>query len=107
MKPIASVNIMGTHYTVNYVDNIDQQKNPCGLYLAELCEILIRNDLDDQFRLLTLLHEYVHGGQVAFCLDMGADSERTADCIALLIYNLIRDNPKLVRAIQNIKRGEE
>jgi hypothetical protein len=24
MKPINSVNIMGTHYTINYVDNIDQ-----------------------------------------------------------------------------------
>jgi hypothetical protein len=100
---IKSVLIMGIRYPIKYVDEVSAIKNPCGMFLAEQSKILIRNDLEEQFRLLTLLHECVHAAEIGLCMDMGAESERNADCLATFMYNFIRDNKALIKEIQEAK----
>jgi len=97
---INSVNILGIHFAVEYVEHIDEATEPSGITIPEQTKIQIRRDLSPQFKMLTLLHECVHAGQVVLCLDFAGDGEQVADSLALFIYNLYRDNPDLIDEIR-------
>jgi hypothetical protein len=59
--------------------------------------IVIDKDLEKQPQKQTLLHEIVH----EIAIQSGQDvSEGLVDAIAFGIYQVVRDNPKLVRMIQ-------
>jgi hypothetical protein len=66
--------------------------------------IRLHADLAHQAQVQTLLHEVVHGmltqmGRAKMCKD-----EELVDALAFSLYQVIRDNPDLVRMIMEKKR---
>lgn len=88
--------VLGKDYTVRIDKKLDQA-DVCGtcLYSAQLLSLAPR--LGPQQRAETLLHELIHavGGEMGLNI-----SERTVRGLAIGLFQVLRDNPKLIRMIK-------
>ena len=99
-KKLDSIKIGGIRYSVAYMvdlrDEKDNQKLDGRLQHA-LTKISIDASLNHQATVQTLLHEVVHA--VAAQIGKARLDENVVDALAYSVYQVMRDNPKLVRMI--------
>jgi len=80
----------------------DTDEHSIGSICYSSAQILLFNAMSEQSEILTLLHEVVHG----LCYHSGVEwhDERFIETCAGLLFDFIRDNPKLISAIQDTAR---
>lgn len=93
-----SIKIGAIHYRVEEIPNLgDDSGKLDGRISHGLARIQIEDDLNPQGKVHTLLHEIVHA--VATQLGHPKLDEGLVDAIAYGAYQVLRDNPILVKAI--------
>jgi hypothetical protein len=93
------VKVGGIRYKVSYIPNLKDDGRPLdGQIDHSLAEISIKANMDEQIMAQTVLHEILHAieSQTGRRHEL---KEPMIDAIAFGIYQVIRDNPQLVRMI--------
>ena len=82
-------------YRLNYCDVIVKDGLECrGLLKPNEAVIELEDGLSDAVLKQTLLHEVMHGIQLAYVLEL---DERDIDCLASGVLSLIKHNPELIK----------
>jgi hypothetical protein len=95
---MGSVKIGAVFYGVEYVQDLQDHGCPLdGQIEYNQANIKIKANMDEQIQVQALLHEVIHGINAQAAIP--AMKETTIDALAYGIYQVMRDNPELVRMI--------
>jgi hypothetical protein len=97
---IASVKVGGFQYKIVYIQNLrDDDGKLDGRIHHGKTIIQVEDDLSPQAMPQTILHEVVHAIHVQIGRTEQNKDESYVDALAHSIYQVMRDNPELVRMI--------
>ena len=95
---VKNVKILGLNHQVVYPKSGDFLDGNMGRYNAMSNIITVNPDMPEENVLMTLIHESLHG--IAYNLGMDElMTEENTDRMTTGVFNLIKDNPKLVAKI--------
>jgi hypothetical protein len=99
-KKLDSLKIGAIRYKVAYVPSLQDDGRPLdGQINHDSAEIHIEANMNQQVKVQTLLHEIIHGIEVQAGRRREL-KEPMVDALAFGIYQVMRDNPELVRMIR-------
>ena len=96
---LSPIKIGAVCYSLEYIENLQDDGRPLdGQIDHGLAKISIKSNMDDQIRVQTLLHEIIHAIETQTGRRREL-KEPMIDALAFGIYQVMRDNPHLVRMI--------
>ena len=99
MQKIAAVKVGPVIYSVEYVKDLQDDGRPLdGQIDHGLAAISIKENMNEQVKVQTLLHEIIHSieAQTGRRREL---KEAMIDALAFGVYQVIRENPQLVKMI--------
>jgi hypothetical protein len=98
VNKVATVKIGPFYYSVEYIPDLrDESGKLDGRIRHSQTRIQIEADLNQQMTAQTLLHEILHA--VVSQIAMPSLKEEVIDSLATGVYQVIRENPQLVKMI--------
>lgn len=91
-------------YTVEVCDNLEfENEEAMGSFQVANHTIKISSEIGYEEQVCTLIHEILHGIFLNGGQEDARCDEGIIECVASGMYQLLRDNPKLIDAIKETK----
>ncbi len=99
MKIPDSIRIGGVDFTVTSIPRLlsDDDTLLCGQIAHRNSAIQINSDISPDMQCISMLHEILHGIAAHAQLKLGEQEETIVDVFARGIYQVIQDNPDLMK----------
>jgi hypothetical protein len=97
---ISSIRIGGIDYKIEHIQNLRDESGKLDARISHSQTVVqLDDDMSDQGSDQALLHEIVHGMLTQMGRQKIGRDEGLVDAFAYSLYQIIRDNPRLIRRI--------